>query len=359
MTPAVYAQRQVVIQGGKYIFKVTGSTLIFDGFLKVYKAEEDEKEQKVTIPKSLEEKQPVDLAKIDPKQHFTQPPPRYSEATLVKELEKEGIGRPSTYASILNTIRTRQYTELEKKRFVPTELGFTVTKMLDDHLPQIMDIKFTAHMEEDLDKIAHGNLDRDTLLREFYTMFKKDLEVFAGKSVKRATQPLEKQCPSCKKHNLVIRFGKAGPFVGCQNFPDCTFTSNFTRKEDGSIELVKLEVKLLDEKCPKCSTPLRQLVGKFGPFVACSGYPKCKYIKQEKANFPCPKDKSAIVKKIWKGKTFWGCANYPKCKFTIFSDIEQIPCPTCKIPYLLKRYNKDNSITVTCTDKECGYTKKI
>lgn len=358
MTPAVYAQRQVTIQGGKYTFKVTGSTLIFDGFLKVYKPEDEEKEQKIIIPKTLEAKQPVDLAAIDSKQHFTQPPARYSEATLVKELEKEGIGRPSTYATILTTIRARQYTELDKnKRFIPTELGFTVTKMLDENLPQIMNTKFTAHMEEDLDKIANGELERDALLREFYTMFSKDLEVFAGKDVKRPMQVLDIKCPECKKHNLVIRFGKSGPFVGCPGFPDCTFTSNFTRKEDGSVELVKTETKILEEKCPKCGSALRQLVGRFGPFVACSAYPKCKYIKQEKANFKCPEDQGAVVKKMWKGKTFWGCENYPKCKFTIFSDIEQKPCPKCKLPYLLKVYNKDGSITLNCPNKECGYTE--
>ncbi|MEX2437749.1 MAG: type I DNA topoisomerase, partial [Candidatus Babeliales bacterium] len=172
MTPAEYAQRQVIIEGGKYTFSVTGSTLIFDGFLKAYSAddeEDDAKSDKVVIPKNIAEKDIVDLSKIDPKQHFTQPPPRYTEASLVKELEKEGIGRPSTYATIMSTIRARSYTQLdEKKRFVPTELGMTVITLLAENLPKIMNVKFTAHMEEDLDKIEQGELERDTLLHVFW-----------------------------------------------------------------------------------------------------------------------------------------------------------------------------------------------
>lgn len=173
MKSAQYAQRNVAITGGKYTFKITGSTLLFDGFLKVYKAEESEKEEKIILPPDLKAKDPTDLTKIDPKQHFTQPPPRYTEASLVKELEKEGVGRPSTYVTILNTIRARAYTTVEKKRFVPTELGMTVTNMLVENLPKIMDPKFTALMEEDLDKIASGELKRDELLKNFYITFQK------------------------------------------------------------------------------------------------------------------------------------------------------------------------------------------
>lgn len=359
MKPALYAQRQVTIQGGKFTFKVTGSTLIFDGFLKVYSADEDEKEEKVVIPKDLQEKQTVDLKKVTPKQHFTQAPPRYTEASLVKEMEKEGIGRPSTYATILNTIRQRSYTTLDtKKRFVPSELGMSVTKLLNEHLPKIMNVQFTALMEEDLDKIAQGQLERDTLLREFYTTFEKDLETFRGEA-KRPVEPTDITCPQCKEGKLAIRIGKSGPFLGCLNYPECTFTSNFTRKEDGSIELISTEgPKILEEKCPLCGKPLRQVIGKYGPFVACSGYPECKYIQQTKASFKCPLDGGDIIKKTWKGAPFWGCSNYPTCKFVIFSDIQETPCPQCKSPYLLKKVNKKGEVTLTCPNKECGYTKK-
>ncbi len=359
MKPAIYAQRQVVIQGKEFTFKVTGSTLIFDGFLKVYiDEEEDEEDKKAYIPKDLKEKDPVNLKKISPKQHFTQPPARFTEASLVKGLEKEGIGRPSTYATILNTIRARDYTELDsKKRFLPTELGMTVTKLLNDNLPKIMDIKFTALMEEDLDKIAKGSLERDLLLREFYKDFEKDLAQFKEQTAgKRHAEPTEITCPSCKEHKLAIRIGKTGPFLGCMGYPECSFTANFKRLEDGTIEIVEQEApKLLDEKCPKCDKPLRQLSGKFGPFIACSGYPECKYIKQTFAGFPCPLDGGQIAKKVWQGKPFWGCVNYPKCKFVVFGDIEETPCPQCKLPFLVKKFDKQGNMTLVCSNKECGY----
>ncbi|HEX2978234.1 MAG TPA: type I DNA topoisomerase [Candidatus Babeliales bacterium] len=359
MKPAIYAQRQVVVQGKEFTFKVTGSTLIFDGFLKVYMEEEEEDDQKkVFIPKELKEKDPVDLKKVLPKQHFTQPPARYTEASLVKGLEKEGIGRPSTYATILNTIRAREYTELDtKKRFLPTELGMTVTKLLTENLPNIMDTKFTALMEEDLDRIAKGKLERDLLLREFYKSFEKDLALFKEQTAgKRHAEPTDITCPECKKHKLSIRVGKTGSFLGCMGYPECKYTANFKRTEDGTIQIIEQEApKLLDEMCPNCGKPLRQMSGKFGPFVACSGYPECKYIKQTKANFKCPLDKGDVVKKIWQGKPFWGCGNYPKCKFVVFGDIEETPCPKCKLPFLVKKIDKQGNVTLICSDKNCGY----
>lgn len=360
MQPALYAQRQVVIKGNEFIFKVTGSTLLFDGFLRVYAADEDEKEDKVQLPEGLRTKDQLGLKKVTPKQHFTQPPAKYTEASLIKEMEKEGIGRPSTYSAIMNTIQARQYTTLDsKKRFTPTELGMTVTKLLVDNLSKIMDIRFTALMEEDLDKIAGGSLKRDILLREFYDVFHKDVESFKGKDGKRIAEPTDIVCPECKKGKLAIRFGKSGEFLGCLNYPDCSFTSNFKRNEQGVIELIESEgPKLLDEKCPNCGKPLRQVMGKFGPFVACSGYPDCKFIQQKKAHFPCPSCGGEITERRWRGGTFWGCSNYPKCKFAIFGDIEETPCPQCKLPFLIKKVDKQGSVTLICSDKKCGYTKK-
>lgn len=365
MKPALYAQRQVIIQGNKYTFKATGSTLLFDGFLKVYNADEEEEKEKTTaIPKDLTEKESAQLIKTEPKQHFTQPPARYTEASLVKELEKEGIGRPSTYATILKTIQMRDYTTVDtKKRFIPTELGMAVTKMLTDNLPKIMDIHFTASMEESLDKIAHGTLQRDTLLRDFYTPFEKDLETFRGEA-KKATEPTDIDCPDCKQGKLVIRFGKMGSFLGCSRFPECSFTSNFERTEDGTIVLKEIEApKLLDLDCPKCGKPLRHMVGRFGPFIACSGYPECKYIHQKVASFPCLSCGGTIIERSWKGKTFWGCKNYPKCKFSIPGDIEEVTCPQCNNPYLLKRTTAKGTMLV-CPNKEaangpCGYTEVV
>jgi DNA topoisomerase I len=362
MKPAQYAQRSVTIQDGPYTFKVTGSTLLFDGFMRVYTTEEDdEQEGKTVLPERLQAEMPLSLTSVTPKQHFTQAPPRYTEASLVKELEKERIGRPSTYATIMKTIQARSYTELDtKKRFVPTELGMAVTKMLTEHLPKIMNVQFTATMEEDLDKIAQGEMKRDTLLRDFYTTFQQDLAAFRGDKSKRQAEHTNLICPLCGKGKLVIRFGKAGPFLGCERFPECTFTSNFQRAEDGTITITAPpEPKLLTEPCPQCGKPLRELQGKFGKFIACSGYPECTYIHQTKAKFPCPLCGGNIIKRSWKGNIFWGCDNYPKCKFSIAGDIEETPCPQCGTPYLMKRTSKQGITLLYCGKKDCGYKKEI
>lgn len=356
MKPAEYAQRQVVIQGGEFTFKVTGSTLIFDGYLKVYTDESEDDDTKISIPKDIKEKMPVDLKEVNPKQHFTQPPARFSEATLVKELEKEGIGRPSTYATILKTIQARSYTVMDsKKRFQPTDLGIAVTKMLEDNLPKIMDVKFTAGMEEQLDKIANGDLERDKLLFDFHKDFEKDLEAFRGQEAKRS-EKTDLICPKCNKANLLIRFGKSGPFLGCSAFPDCKFTSNFERLEDGSIKITTpQEPQTLEEKCPKCGKQLRQLVGKYGPFISCSGYPDCTYIKPTLANFKCPLCKSDVIQRTWKGKKFWGCSSYPKCNFSVAGETEDKVCPQCKWPFLVKKYDKDGNVNLICANKDCSY----
>ena len=358
MTPAQYSQRQIEINAGKYLFRVTGSTLLFDGFLKVY-PEKLEDEDKVILPDGLSEQQSLDLKKIDPKQHFTQPPARYSEASLVKEMEKEGIGRPSTYASILNTIRARSYTTVEKRRFTPTELGMAVTDLLVENLPRIMDIKFTAHMEEDLDKISGGELERDQLLKAFYQTFEQDLEKFLGHDGKTRQAILtDVTCPECNTNKLAVRFSRGGEFLGCSGYPECPFTSNFERSESGDITLVKKpEPELLSETCPKCSKPLRQLVGRFGPFVACSGYPECKYIKQETADFPCPNCGGVMAKKKWRGGSFWGCTHYPKCKTAIFNEVIKQECPSCHWPIMTQKATKEGHV-VECANKDCSSNPK-
>jgi DNA topoisomerase-1 len=360
MKPAQYAQRQVTIDGEIYSFRATGSTLMFDGYLKVYSSEdEDEQEAKSVIPKDITEGMPLELTQIDPKQHFTQAPPRYTEGSLVKELEKEGIGRPSTYATILKTILARSYTSLDtKKRFLPTELGMVVTKLLTENLPDLMSAAFTARMEENLDQIAQGSLDRDKLLKDFYQVFEKDLTAFRGGSTKKVMEVTTLVCPECGVGKLAVRMGKMGAFLGCNAYPACSFTSNFERTESGEIVLVKQEEpKLLEEPCPKCGKPLRKARGKFGEFIACSGYPDCKYIHQNRAHFKCLLCKEGdVVEKNWKGKTFWGCSTYPTCKFSISGQIEQVPCPQCRLPYLLKRVNKTGETILSCSSKECGYT---
>ncbi len=356
MEAAEYFQRQVTIEGGKYMFRATGSTLMFDGFLKVYMIEEDEEEAKaVKIPKEIKEKLELSLSKIDPKQHFTQPPPRYTEATLVKELEKRGIGRPSTYAAILSTIQKRGYVSKEQKKFFPSELGKKVNDMLVKNLPDIINITFTAKMEEDLDRIAQGEADRDKVLNVFYDKFKKDLIAFGGKVQDRRAEETEIPCPTCG-NKLVVRFSRNGEFVGCSTFPKCNFTSNFSRTEDGKIVLEERTDTALDLNCPQCNKPLVRRMSRYGPFISCSGYPECKYIHQEKLKMPCPSCGGDLVKRRWRGGSFWGCSKYPQCKFAIFGDVDETPCPKCKSPYLVIT-KKGGEVKTTCPNKECGYSK--
>jgi len=355
MEPAEYHQRQVTIDGGKYQFRATGSTLVFDGFLKVYEVEDEDDEKAVKIPKDIAEQDPLGLKKLDPKQHFTQPPPRYTEASLVKELEKRGIGRPSTYNAIISTIQKRAYCSRENKRFVPTELGKKVSDMLSQNLPDIINVTFTAKMEEDLDKIAQGDAKRDSVLNEFYAKFKKDLVAFGGNVTDKKAVETNLLCPTCQSP-LVIRFSRNGEFIGCSKFPECSFTSNFSRKESGEIILEDKEQLDLGN-CPNCGKAMVKRMGKFGAFISCSGYPDCKYIHQDKLKMPCPSCGGSLVKRRWKGGSFWGCSKYPGCKFAIFGQVEETPCPKCKSPYLLVLFDKKNeTTTLNCPNKECGYT---
>lgn len=357
MAAALYAQRHVTIIGGIYTCSVTGSTVIFDGFLKLYQLDEDEEEKKLVLPASLKEGLTVGLADIQSKQHFTQPPARYTEASLVKSLEKEGIGRPSTYATILSTIRKREYTHLdEKKRFVPTVLGIQVTHLLENNMPKIMNLKFTAHMEEDLDKIAQGAVERDQVLKEFYDEFSKDVQKFGESTVKRKVIETDIMCPSCKKHKLIIRYGKAGEFLGCPSYPECKFTANFIREPNGSITLVQPEQPVvLEQTCPQCGKPLQERSGRFGRFIACTGFPDCKYTQAIPASINCPLCGGQVVQKRWRGGAFWGCVNYPKCTFAAFGEIDTSQsCPTCKAPFMIKKVGKDKQIVYSCWNKDCS-----
>jgi len=361
MTKAEYLQKQLLIKSGKYLFKATGSTLVFDGFLKVYTIEEDDKKA-LNLPKDLKEKDPAALKKSGSKQHFTQPPPRYTEASLVKEMEKRGIGRPSTYAATISTIRRREYIEKnEAKRFQPTNLGITVNDLLVKNLPDIINVSFTAKMEEDLDKIAHGEVERDKVLLDFYEKFEKEVKAFRGKNAVKQLSATNLKCPQCGAP-LVIRYGKTGQFVGCSKFPECKFTSNFTKNGDGKIHLESKneETKVSsDLQCPHCGKTLVQKTGRFGPFWACPGYPECKYIHQEQLKMKCPKcKKGKLLKRKWKGGSFWGCENYPKCQFSIFGEVEESKCPKCKSPYLLMQKDRDGNVTLSCPNKECDYKKK-
>lgn len=212
-------------------------------------------------------------------------------------------------------------------------------------------------MEEDLDKIAQGDIERNSVLLEFYDKFKKDLVKFGGQEASRKAIETDVECPECKK-KLVIRFSKNGEFAGCSGFPECKFTSNFTKAEDGTITLVHEEAQVVDISCPQCSKTLVKKMGRFGPFLSCPGYPDCKYIHQESLKTPCDVCGEKMVKRRWRGGAFWGCSGYPKCKNSIFGSIAEEKCPSCNAPYLVTNKDKATKELVTTCIKKCGYSVK-
>ncbi len=420
MMPAVYDQTTVDIVAKvdrSYDFRVTGSVLKFDGFLKVY---EESKEKKDEDDESLSNKLPelnagdrLSLKELKPEQHFTEPPPRYNEASLVKELEEQGIGRPSTYASIINTIQDREYVQKmggRNGRFVPTEIGTVVTDLLVKNFPYIFDTKYTAKLEEELDDIEDGKEKWTDLLNGFYGYFVEELAE-AGENmedIKRMEKPTDQICDVCGSP-LVLKWGKFGSFYACSAYDkkkpgSCTFTKeNFEGKpnlalsggeeaeqqeeycencgrvmvlrngpwgpymacpgynEDPPCKTVRrLNQKQqqkppqpLDEKCPKCGEQLVLRNGQYGEFVSCSGYPKCKYIKQNTIGVKCPlcHEGDIVEKKARRGNFFYGCSEYPKCSFTANYKPVDKKCPECGSPYLLEKTLKSGVYLVCPNNK--------
>jgi DNA topoisomerase I len=419
--PAVFDQTTVDIDakaksGDVYWFRVTGSVLKFDGFLRVYeeskegKDEEDE-ELKHKLP-ALEAGQKLTLKELKPEQHFTEPPPRYNEASLVKELEERGIGRPSTYSAILSTIQERQYVQKLGGKFTPTEIGLVVTDLLVENFRDIFDVAYTAGLEEKLDEIEEGKEKWTDTLADFYKKFTKDLK-YAEKhmeNIKRMEKPTDEKCEKCgaplvikwgrhgsfyacstydkedentctfTKENpinlpdldtadvqettqeeycencgrvMVLKRGRFGQFMACTGYPDC----KTTRRLDQGKKVPDIP---LDEPCPKCGRNMMIRHGRFGEFTACSGYPECKYVKQNFIGVKCPecKDGELVEKRARKGNTFYGCGNYPKCKFT--SAHKPIPekCPTCGSEYLVEKFLKAGPV-IACPNKECDYERAV
>ena len=310
MQKAVFDQTSVDISAGEYLFRATGSVLKFDGFLKLYEiSEEEESESGGSLPE-LKENEKLTLMELVPQQHFTEPPPRYTEAALVKELEQKGIGRPSTYAPILSTIQERGYAEKEGKALKPTEIGITTNGLLVKHFPRILDVKFTAGMEDELDAIVEGKMDWVAVLKEFYDPFKASLAEAEIKMEKVKKEIMtEEICPDCGS-KLVIREGRYGGFIACSTYPKCKFTKNLPEEE--------MKAKAIQEICEKCGKPMTLKRGRFGEFLACSGYPKCKNIKPilKKLGVKCPKCAGELVeRRTKKGRVFYGCSNYPNCDF--------------------------------------------
>ena len=319
----------------RYLLRATGQTLRFDGFRRVYFEGRDDaadEDAESALPR-LTAEQVLRLLEVLPEQHFTQPPPRFTEASLVKTLEELGIGRPSTYASIISTLQDRGYVRLEERRFFPEDVGEVVTDLLKEFFPDVVDVNFTAKMEEDLDEIAEGTLRWVQVLDEFYGPFERLLEKNEGE-IQRFEEVLDETCPLCPQEGrtpgqLVIKLGRYGKFIGCSNWPDCSYIRNLDGQE-------RKEPEVLEETCPECGKPLAKKWGRFGPFIGCTGYPECRYIKREeqKTGVKCPKcgQGDLVVKRARRGKRgslFYGCNRYPECDFTVGQRPVPDPCPSC------------------------------
>jgi DNA topoisomerase-1 len=421
MTPAVFDQTTVDIDaqpgdGQQPLrLRVTGSVLKFEGFLKIYEESKDAKDEEDEALKHklppLEAGQKLTLKSLSPEQHFTEPPPRYNEASLVKELEERGIGRPSTYATILSTIQERQYVTKLGGKFAPTEIGLVVTDLLVVNFKDIFDFQYTARLEEELDDVEEGKETWIAAMTDFYRKFEKDLE-YAGKhmeNIKRMEKPTDEKCERCGaplvikwgKHGsffacsaydksdpnsctftkenpinlpdldsadmqetaqeeycencgrpMVLKRGRFGQFMACTGYPDCKTTRRLDQQK-------KIPDVPLEEKCPQCGRNLLLRHGRYGEFISCSGYPECKYVKQNFIGVKCPdcKDGELVEKRARKrGSTFYGCSNYPKCKFTSAHRPVAEKCPECGSEYLLQKFTKDGPV-IACPNTECKYSR--
>ncbi len=347
------------IVANDYVFRATGSTIKFDGFLRVYTEGKDDTnqvddEERPPLP-PLTEGQIMNLLSLLPKQHFTEPPPRFTEATLVKALDEEGIGRPSTYASIISTIQDRAYVELVEKKFRPTDLGFVVTDMLVKHFPDIVDVHFTAEMEGKLDNVEKGKQDWKALMHEFYGPFDATVKK-ADAGMEKFVRETDEVCPECGSP-LIERFGRFGKFISCSNHPTCKYIKRDKKAETEAAPAVVSELT-----CPNCGRNLVEKTGRFGKFLACPGYPECKYIHKAAApstGIKCPAcGEGEITQKRSPKGIFYGCSNYPKCRFTLSGKPVSEPCPKCG-SLLMEKVSKGDVVGVKCTSKTCDYAADI
>jgi len=348
--------------GDQHMFRANGSTLVSAGFMAVYQegkddASADDDSEHLLPP--LKEGDDVELIKIKPEQHFTEPPPRYTEASLVKSLEEHGIGRPSTYASIISTLQSREYVEMDKKRFMPTDVGRIVNKFLTEHFTQYVDYDFTANMEDELDAIARGEEEWVPMMRKFWQPFKalvKDKD--ANVDRKDVThEALEEKCPKCGG-SLAIRLGRRGRFIGCDNYPECDYTRNVNEDADAEPETV-------DRKCPKCEAELIIRHGKYGKFIGCSAYPDCRYIepleKPKDMGVVCPECKkgSMLERKSRRGKIFYSCEHYPGCKYAVWNQPLNEKCPDCGWPMLTLKTTKRHGTQKVCPQDDCKFVEDV
>ena len=366
MNPAILDVTTIDISAEQYLFRATGSILKFDGFMRLYLEGSDDSntesnrndETDVILP-VLEIGERLDLRKLTHKQHHTQPPPRYTEATLVKALEEKGIGRPSTYAAIISTIQGREYVVKEKGRFQPTDIGKLVNQLLIKGFPEILDTQFTAKMEDQLDEIAEGKSDWVGVLSAFYEPFTHALEAAPDVMYEARKEMEEESDEVCEKCNskMIIKWGRYGRFLGCSNYPECSNIKRLT-EEDAPPP----EEEPTDETCDKCGSPMVIKTSRAGgKFLACTGYPKCKNAKPINIGVDCPEAGCGgyIGERRSKRGIFYGCSNYPKCKFIASDKPVNRECPECQAPFLVEKTTKTKERYLTCNDKACGHTEPL
>jgi DNA topoisomerase-1 len=420
MLPATFDETSADIAAAEYVFRVKGTVAKFAGWMATYgtvagepadtaeKSDEEEEGGAGVLP-VLAEGDRLGLKALRPEQKFTQPPARFTEATLVKELEENGIGRPSTYASIIGVLQDRDYANKVEGRFKPSALGRIISDLLTKSFEDIIDVEYTRALEDDLDKIEQGETDYVKTLSAFYKKFKKDL-ARAGKEMDDLKKGIEigEACEKCGSP-MIKRVGKFGPFIACSAYPDCTNTRELeqtdpepqageeeiepcencgrpmvvkrgrfgqfmacsgypecktTRKliatKQGGLQAAKPD-QILDEKCPRCEANLVIKQGRFGEFTACTRYPECKYVKHKTTGIACPKDTDKggeiVERKSRRGKVFFGCSNYPDCDFVLWNRPIEEKCPKCGAPFLTEKITKRHGRQLICNNEDCDYVR--
>jgi DNA topoisomerase-1 len=334
----------------RYDLKVKGEVVRFDGFLALAG---NQKSDEAALPPA-KPGEILKLLEVETKQNFTQPPPRYTEASLVKELEAKGIGRPSTYAPIIDALHKRVYVVRDQGKFVPTELGMFVTDYLVQNFAHLMEVKFTARMEEELDKIEDGEQPWVESLREYYGVLDQDLVLAQAQAGVKDNGgiPSQDPCPKCGKP-VLIKGGRYGHYRICTGAPDCDYKQSLGKKEP----------QLLDENCPECGAQLVVRWGRYGQFTACSKYPECKYVKKDRVDtgIACPLECGGTLlrRKSKRGRYFYGCSSFPKCRFATWDDPVDQPCPKCGKRVLLRKTRVKTGTVISCRDEACGYKQEV
>ncbi|MBE0616939.1 MAG: type I DNA topoisomerase, partial [Proteobacteria bacterium] len=363
MKPAEYDQTTFDAEAGPYLFRATGSILRFKGFMAVYvegvddpqPAADDEEGEGRVLP-DLKEGEILELKALRRDQHFTQPPARFTESTLVKELEDKGIGRPSTYAQILSTLREKDYVKMAERRFLPTDLGVLVTDLLVRNFPRVLDAGFTAEMEAELDHVEEGKREWRDLLRGFYGPFSATLEkaTLEMENVKAREEPTDVSCERCGKP-MVVRWGRNGFFLACSGYPDCRNTKEFERRSDGGVSI--REGEKTGEPCPECRAELVVRTGRFGRFVACSRYPECLFTRPVTTGVRCTRPGCTgelVEKRSKRGKTFFACNRYPECDNALWDRPVPRECPACGNPFLVEKESRQG-VSLRCPKRGCGF----